>query len=363
MKITSLLTAAGLAAASTTAAFAGGFERSTQPMGFMFEKGTYAELSFGSANPTVQGFVTAAPAAQTGDIAKSYSTFGLAIKTDLSPKLSLGLSLDPSLGADIAYPTGTAYPLCESNATLRGDTIALIAKYRVTDAVSVMGGLRYVGIGGNVTLANGGTTFYTASITNSRKLGYLVGVAYEKPEIAARVALTYTSQTSHDLDFTGTALPAPGAFAATTNVKLPQTLTLDFQSGVAKDTLVFGSIRWVDWTATRLDAPNAGAANPLVSYAHDSITYTLGVGRKFSDAFAGSIAIGYEKHHGGTVGNLGPTDGQLSLQLGGTYTRDNMKISAGVRYVDIGNATALGGAATFAGNRALAVGIKVGFSF
>lgn len=363
MKSNSTLAIAGLAMACASSSYAGGFERSSLPLGFMFEKGNYAELSFGTVNPTVSGFVTATPVAQTGDVAKSFSTLGISFKTDINSKLSLGLSMDPSFGADVAYPTGTLYPLRGSNATLRGETLALIAKYKLTDSVSVLGGLRYVGIGGNVTLVNGGATFYSASIKHSTDLGYLVGVAYEKPEIAARVALTYASQTSHDLDFTGSSAFAGGAFAATTNVKLPQSLTLDFQSGVAKDTLVFGSIRWVDWSATLLNAPFAGTANPLVSYDNDSITYTLGVGRKFNDKFSGAIAIGYEKHQGGTVGNLGPTDGFLSFQVGGTYTHENMKISAGVRYVDIGDATALSGASTFSGNHAVAFGVKVGFTF
>lgn len=40
-----------------------------------------------------------------------------------------------------------------------------------------------------------------------------------------------------------------------------------------------------------------------------------------------------------------------------------MKISGGVRYVKIGDATALGGASEFAGNSAVGVGVKVGWTF
>ncbi|MCF8486166.1 MAG: outer membrane protein transport protein [Rhodobacteraceae bacterium] len=360
----STLMAVSALALSASAASAGGFERSALPIGFMFEKGNYAELSFGSVTPSVSGNLIAAPAITTGNVAQSYSTIGLAFKTDLNEKLSLGLTLDPTFGADVAYPTGTGYPIAGSNAKLRGDTIAVIARYKINDKVSVHGGLRSVGVGGNVSLFNGGTNFYSATIANKRDLGYLIGVAFEKPEIALRVALTYASETEHKLDVSGFSAFVPGAFTgATTTVKLPQALTLDFQSGVAKDTLVFGSIRWMDWSKTVLDAPNAGSANPLVSYASDTITYNIGVGRKFSDAISGAISIGYEEHKGGVVGNLGPTDGLLSLQVGGTYTHDNMKISAGVRYVDIGNATALSGAGSFSGNSAVAVGMKVGFSF
>ncbi len=360
------VTMASVLALTAASASAGGFERSGVPVAFMFEKGTYAELSYGYVNPKVSG--TAVPLAggsPTGDVALSYSTVGLAFKTDLSEAFSLGLSLDPTFGADVAYPTTTGYPLGGSRATLRGDTLALIGRYKVSDQISVHAGLRSVGIGGDVSLFNGGANFYRASFANDRSTGYLIGAAYEKPEIALRVALTYQSETSHTLATTGiSAFVVGGVFGPTdTTVKLPQSLTLDFQSGIAADTLVFGAIKWADWSTTVLTAPNAGAANPLVSYADDSITYNIGIGRKFSDAFSAAVSLGYEAHKGGVVGNLGPTDGYRSIQISGSYTMDKVKISGGVRFVDIGDATALGGGANFAGNSAVAVGMKIGYTF
>ncbi|WP_103333439.1 hypothetical protein [Pseudotabrizicola formosa] len=358
------LIAVAAVAATATSGHAGGFERSTTPLGFMFEQGNYAELSFGAVRPKVSGGLIVAPSVTTGNVTENYTTVGLAFKADLSPKLSMGVIIDPTFGADVAYPTGTGYPIAGSNAKLRGDTLAIVGRYKFNDSMSVHAGLRSVGIGGTVSLFNGGANFYNASFANDRDIGYLIGGAYEMPEIALRVALTYASETEHDLEASGfSAFAAGGVISGSTIVKLPQSLTLDFQSGVAADTLVFGSIRWMDWSETRLQAPDAGSANPLVSYDNDTITYNIGVGRKFSEAFSGAISIGYEKHHGGNVGNLGPTDGQKSIQIGGTYTHRNMKISAGVRYIDVGDATALSGNGSFAGNTALGVGMKVGFTF
>ncbi|TGD45098.1 hypothetical protein EEB11_00505 [Pseudotabrizicola sediminis] len=358
------LIAVAAIAATATSAQAGGFERSTTPLGFMFERGNYVELSFGSVRPKVSGALIAAPSVTTGNVTENYSSVGLAFKADLTNKISLGVTIDPTFGADVAYPTGTGYPIAGSTAKLRGDTVAAIVRYKFNENVSVHGGIRSVGIGGDLFLPALGN--YRANFANDRDIGYLVGVAYERPEIALRVALTYSSETSHDLEVSGfTAFPpTPGTLAGTSTVKLPQSLTLDFQSGVAADTLVFGSIRWMDWTVTKLDGPTLPVPfNDLVSYDHDTITYNIGVGRKFSDAFSGAISIGYEKHHGGNVGNLGPTDGQKSIQVGGTYTHQNMKVTAGVRYVDVGNATALSGDGNFTGNKAVGVGMKVGFSF
>ena len=105
----------------------------------------------------------------------------------------------------------------------------------------------------------------------------------------------------------------------------------------------------------------------LVSYDGDYTTYTLGVGRKFSDNWSGAVTLGYEKPLGGFSSNLGPSDGQKSVGIGATYTMDNMKITGGVRYVDIGDTqTTLGGgvpSANFNGNSAVAFGLKVSYSF
>ena len=348
----------GVLALCAGSAMAGGFERSDNPVGFMFEKGSYAELSFGAVSPTVKG--VAGGVAASGDVGDNYTQFGVAFKMDVSEKLSLGLQLDPTFGANITYPlAGSIYPIRGTNAELKGDTIALIARYKINDNFSVHGGLRSVSVGGNVAVFNGGAAFYRASYDKDRDLGYLIGAAYEKPEIALRVALTYSSETKHDL-----ATSVFGTPVGSETVELPKSLTLDFQSGVAANTLVFGSIRWADWTSTRLNSIGYPAfLQPLVGYDDDVITYELGVGRKFSDNWSGAVSLGYEKANGGIAMNLDPTDGVFSIGFGGSYTRDNMKITGGVRYVQIGDATALSGASQFSDNSAIGVGIKVGFSF
>ena len=80
-----------------------------------------------------------------------------------------------------------------------------------------------------------------------------------------------------------------------------------------------------------------------------------------------AASIGYEKSEGGFSSNLGPTDGNKSLALAATYSRDNVKITTGIRYINIGDAETEAGlaspAATFEDNDAVAIGVKVGFTF
>jgi long-chain fatty acid transport protein len=365
-----LLLTASAATLVANGAFAGGFERSGNPVGFMFETGNYAELSFGIVSPTVRG-AAGGGLAPSGDVSPSYRQLGFAIKTDLNEQLSIGLSVDPTFGADIAYPLPSPgpgpYPIRGTSAELNGDTLSVIGRYKFNDSFSAHAGIRSVSVGGNVAIFNGGAPLYQASFDTDRDIGYLIGAAFEKKDIALRVALTYQSSTDHSLSTTVAGNPVPAALYP--EVELPQSVTLDFQSGVAANTLVFGSIRWADWTSTELNAP-LYPLNPLVGYDNDSWTYNIGVGRKFNDNWSGAVSIGYEKSEGGVQMNLSPTDGYVSIGVGATYTSGNMKITGGVRYVDIGNAGALESPlapgvanAQFTGNSAIGAGIKIGYTF
>jgi long-subunit fatty acid transport protein len=340
--------AASLAfALSTTTALAGGLDRSGQSIGFIFETGNVVELSYGSVSPSVSGSFMTLP---SGDIAPTYGVAALSMKSDLSDKLSLGLLMDEPYGANVSYETA-GYPLNTTNAKVNSSSITLMGRYKITDGISAHAGLRSVSADGIYDPAGA----YSSTYSKDSDMGYLVGVAYEKPEIALRVALTYASETEFALDGTMGDLTA----------RMPKSVNLDFHSGVAANTLVFGSVRWADWTAAHLTDSMAGV---LADYTNDVLTYSLGVGRKFSDSFSGALTLGYEKGTGELASNLSPTDGYLSVGLGGTYTKDNMKITAGVRYVDIGDAVtepagAFPGGSTFSGNSALALGLKVSFSF
>ena len=103
-----ITTALGALALSTSLAQAGGVERAATNIGFMFEKGNYAELSFGSVTPSVSGtqMVTASAfsttGAKSGKMANSYTSASLALKTQLNDKLSFGILLDQPIGADVS---------------------------------------------------------------------------------------------------------------------------------------------------------------------------------------------------------------------------------------------------------------------
>ncbi|MEM9583145.1 MAG: outer membrane protein transport protein [Pseudomonadota bacterium] len=377
-----ITTTAAAVLATTSIATAGGVDRSGQNISVIFEKGNYAEFSIGHVSPTVSGTgagvapnaAQPTPGQASGNMSPDYTTFSLAYKHQLNDRLSFALILDEPYGADVNYAANTTYFARGSTASLDTQAITGLVRYKFNDSFSVHGGLRYQSFEARAVVpflaARNGGNVYTANGAKDYGVGVVAGAAYERPDIALRVALTYSSEISHALSTVETT--AAGAATTTTNVDTPQSVNLDFQTGVAANTLLFGSIRWVDWSDFRVAPANYGVitgGGALVSYANDVVTYNIGLGRKFNENWSGAVTLGYEKENGGFASNLGPTDGNVSIGLGGTYTNGPIKITGGVRYIKIGNANTTLNAASglaagnFSGNKAIAAGIKVGYSF
>ena len=340
---------AGLAlVAGTGLALAGGIDRSGQDVSVIFEDGTYTMLSFGQVNPSVSGLVGGV--VDSGDMAATYTQFALGYKQAVSDKLDVALIVDQPFGANVAYPTGTGYPLAGTNAVLETRAFTVLGQYALSDRATVLAGLRQQSVEGDIFITGG----YTLTASDSSGTGWLLGGAYEIPEYALRVALVYNSAIDHTMSGTEVTLPS------TFSIRTPQSVNLTAQSGIAEGTLLFGSMRWVDWDAFDI-TPNFYRGGALVSYDSDTFTWTAGIGRQFTENFAGSLSVGYEKQKGTPASNLAPTDGYTSIQLGGRYTKGNVTISGGVRYIMIGDAITeapVGG--DFADNTGLALGLQIG---
>jgi long-subunit fatty acid transport protein len=156
---------------------------------------------------------------------------------------------------------------------------------------------------------------------------------------------------------------------------IPQTITLNVQSGIAEDTLLFGSIHQADWDNAQISIPaNAATGAIAIGSSFTSKTaYSVGLGRKISDDL--SLIASYSTEDGGGSTSTDPftlTDGYQTLGVAARYTRDNMTFTAGYGYTKVGDVdvtldmTALGGAVLTAGyddNDISAIGLKIGFSF
>lgn len=364
---------------TTAPVFAAGIERSTQSIAILFEEGNYVEFGAQVTNPDVSGRdLDIYGGRKTGNVADDFNVVTFGYKHQFTDKISAALIIEHPYGADIAYenidPTSTtkgSYMLSGTNANVESAMISVIGRYKFDDAWGAHAGLRASKASGDIRLsgaAYGQLSGYRAKLHDDTAVGWLAGVSWERPDIAARVALTYYSDIDHSFDtqeFMGAVKVAEGS----TDVTTPAMLALDFQTGVAQNTLVFGQIRrtyWSDFTVTP-DWFGQSVPEGLVSL-DDTNTFTLGVGQKFTDQWSGTVAFTYEPTGDDLVSPLAPTNGRKGITVAGIYTMDKWKFTGGINYTKLGNAYAETGTpdaarAKMKDNDAVSLGLRIGYRF
>ncbi len=386
-----LLTASAVAVTAASA-HAGGLDRSGQPIGIIFEEGDLVEFTLGYVNPSVDGIDTTLtpfnPTADTpiGNVGDSFLTWGAAYKQQINDQWSLALIIDEPYGSDVFYPGDPATTaLGSTQAVVDSNAVTAVARFKFSDRFSVHGGLRYQTISANVTLgglAFGGLNGYNANFASGGEWGYLLGVAYEIPDIALRVALTYNSEITHDLETRESVNGVPVNLinpllseTSVTEVTAPESLNLSFQSGVAANTLVFGSVRYARYSDTLVSpvffdaAVDPGTPGNSLTDIDSSLDLELGVARRFNEKWAGRIAVGYERSGDDLVSPLAPTNGSKYITIGAAYNvNEKVTISGGIRYTDLGDALPETGTpdvqrADFSGNSALSAGLRLTIRF
>ena len=271
-------------------------------------------------------------------------------------------TLDPATQAAIAqYMISQVGSAPEPFVNLSFKSTVLVANYKVSDRLDVFGGVKHSAgsATGNVLAAPHGDLNASEGTATSP----VIGVSYSIPDIALRVTATYQgkAETSHKTTRTYNGVTET---LKPTTAALPESLTLDFQTGVAKDTLVFGSIHRARWGGAHIVFD--GAAEPKTTWT-DSTTYSLGVGRKIDENWAVSASFNYEEgtESAGTS-LLSTTNGVRGLTLGARYTTGNMTVSLGANYSEFGDKTVTAsplGVGKFSNNSMTSVGLKLGFSF
>ena len=349
--------AAAMCSMVAGAGYAGEIQRASDVSPILFEDGdNYLEFSVAAVNPDLSGTFTGMV---TGDITEAYRNFSLGYKRQVNDRLTFAIVGNQPYGADVSYAGVTPYPFAGSSAELNSLAITGLVKYNLSDRVSAYGGLRLQSLDGTIVIRTAGLpppipAAYNLTVNEDYKLGYVLGGAYEIKEMALRVALTYESEIEHDFrDNTGTPF----------KVKIPQAFTLHAQSGISRSTMVFGSIRWQEWSKFEIRPLDfAGGLIPVAAGPSDIWTYELGVGHRFSENWSGAFTLGYERDQGDVVTNLSAKDGYMSYGLAVKYETENWEITTGLRYIDVGSAMTNIGAG-FSGNDAIAAGIKLGFRF
>lgn len=349
-----LVTSSGLMALFTSAALAGGIDRSGQWITPIFEPGDTVTFSVGSVDPEVTGSLG------TNDATTRYNPMSFSVKKAITEQVDVAVIVDQPFGANIKYTSGPFAatpigPFAGGYADVSSKALTFVGRYKFDNNFSLHAGARAQSLSGTIASTPGiliGSSDYA--------WGALVGAAYERPDIALRVALTYNTSIKNTLDGSQNF-----AIPVTASHETPESLNLEFQSGIAKNTLLFGSVRHVKWAGSSLDStPVAGGASTnWVNFRDDSTSLTLGVGRKINDKLSLALTLGYEAA-GTRPGNtpLSPTNGYKSIGLGGSYNiSDTVKLTGGLQYVKPGSQTV--GPVTFDNSEAIGFGLKISYSF
>ncbi|MDN3446830.1 outer membrane protein transport protein [Psychrobacter sp. APC 3281] len=378
-------------------ASAAGLDRSGQDITAFLQDGTYAEAVYTYIDADVTGKDTSGN--KIDDIAESYDFFRYGVKTDINDTFSVGILYDEPFGAAADYSGDNNFVDASgegTNVEVRTESITAIvgAKFGENKNFQVYGGPVAQRVQADVKLR--GTAYsaangYTTHISPDQDYGYIAGVAYSKPEIALKAALTYRSEIEHNAQsseiypIVGTgAIPAPIESALglsaqrndSIEITTPKSVNFDFQTGINPTTLATAKVRWVPWSdfaivpslyndvskvSTRDDKGLA-----LVSYDDDQWQVELGLAKRVAPALAVSGTVGWDSGAGNPVTSLGPIEGYYSAGLGAKYNvTENWAVSAGGKYLWFGDAKGQIPTKTivsdFESNDGFVLGVKVSY--
>lgn len=368
----------------------------------------------------------------TSDIAESYDFFRYGAKADINDTFSIGVLYDEPFGAEAGYEgksnfvsngvadavklqpvVDTAYQklveatrsgnkaeidnataayrkaagsqLAASQSTEGEGTDVSVRTYNLTTILGMKFGENnntqiYAGpvlqkAQGEVELrgiAYGPFNGYDATLSSDNAMGWLAGIAYSKPEIGLKAALTYRSEIEHELNSTEKVLDSDIQKFVTKSSKVgittPESVNFDFQTGINPTTLATAKVRYVPWSDFSIVPPEYTSITngPLVAYDDDQWQVELGLAKRVADNLAISGTVGWDSGAGNPVSSLGPVEGYYSIGLGAKYNVDkNWAVSVGGKYLKFGDANGMlptrDIVSNFEDNDGYVVGVKLSY--
>ncbi len=392
---------------------ASAMEQSGQSILPFLENGNYAEMNIFAVDSSVSGVVDRSDLVRdnqnrsTGDIAENTQFYTAAVKFQLTDKLSFGLLYDQPFAAKVSYPQRSNNSYFDNDFSHQGTSvkvdsqnISMIFGYSPIDNFQVYGGPVYQEIKGQVALRGNAYTEaydgYNANFKRKGEAGWLIGGSYQIPDYALKAAITYRSKIKYsfqvDEDIFGETLQLTES--KKTKLETPQSINVDFQSGISDRTLAYLNLRWVNWKEFETRPTQFGALSEILlkeatngeytsgfkldSYQKDQYSATIGIGHQISEKWSGSTDVSWDSGTGNPASTLGPIKGSWSLGLGLQFNpTSNYFIAGGVKYYWLGDARTEDGTyylpiegikqiaeqAEFKNNHAIAYGLKIGYRF
>ena len=238
-----VLSTVALTAIISTPVYSGGWETGRLDNSFLYEKGNYAQFGVLSVNYDV-GAKIQHPLAPKSKMAKNQNRNAFAVKMGLGD-FDLGLTryhsgaiqLDgQGANLDGCNPATEAIALCSvvPSADVTIYSTAYLAKYSINDNISVFAGMNQFALGDSTVTTIAGHYEVAAKTENVT----VYGAAYERPDIALRVEAVFQEETTTSLAASSSLSPLlPTTPVTGASYTIPETMTLNFQIGIAEDTL------------------------------------------------------------------------------------------------------------------------------
>ncbi len=216
-------------------------------------------------------------------MAEDYYFPSAAIKVQATEHISLGLLYDQPFGADAMYSLRTdACLLMELKATkveVETHNLTALIGYQPTENWNFYAGPVWQTVEADISLRGQAyispkdptkvLSGYDIKIHEEEAFGWLAGFAYQIPEIALKTSVTYRSEIKHKAKSVETHKLMPTLdVESQLDAITPQSVNIDFQTGVAANTLAFANIRWVHWDQFVVTPKflNSASGNNLIDY-------------------------------------------------------------------------------------------------
>ncbi|WP_436863537.1 OmpP1/FadL family transporter [Acinetobacter haemolyticus] len=378
------------------------------------ENGNYTEFGIVAVDPTVSGkvrnredLVTDSNNLNLGDVANSFHFYNFALKLQLNDKINLGIIYDQPFGANLTYPLRSNNSFSENEISKQGTSVkvetqnlSFLVGFSPVKNFQLYGGPVYQEVKANISLRGKAHTEafngYNSNFKRSSEIGWLSGLSYQVPEIALKAALTYRSKIKYNIEVDENIFETPMNLVSQnrTELETPQSINLDFQTGVTNTTLLYSNLRWVNWKNFETRPPQFGALSEILtslvtegnytkgfkldSYQKDQYSATVGLGYQLNEKFNIFSEVSIDSGAGNPTSSLGPINDSKAIGLGFQYNpASNYFIAGGFKYFWLGNTTTQDGTyylpidgvksvaeqADFNSNRAISYALKIGYKF
>ncbi|NNH88450.1 outer membrane protein transport protein [Acinetobacter terrae] len=383
-----------------TPVFSAALETSNQSIAIFLQPNNYAEFSTAFIDANISGNTYRPEATNpsiytetsTQDFVNHFYLSNAALKLQLDSNWSVALIYDQPFGTDVSYaldpiPTSPDDLVNAVRFKVDSNNLTALVGYQPNQYWNVYTGLSYQTLKTHLKISGqsmGLLVDYIGDIKKDSASGWLTGVSYQRPEYALQSSLTYRSKIRHTQHFqeqisTVPAIPLLNlASDQNTTIETPQSVNLEFQTGITANHLIYGSVRWVNWQSFKITSPliSSDSDTPiaLVDYQTDQWSTTLGLVHVFNDKFTSIVDIGVDSGNGNPASTLSPSDGFYSFGVGGFYNiHPNLFIAGGIKYLKLnkakiqqdqnGSGSLFGPLSSVNNNNAVAYGGKVGYRF